>query len=266
MDRFFEVMESNVDKFEEESENGDNIEIDSKEMKVIRDFIEKKMNTSQKMQIIDIIKSSVSKYTLNKNGYFVNMNNIPKETLFKIKIFVDFTRENAKKLQKTEEILNEEKSRIESFDKLDDETNNFSSMLDVDNEKSINFEIYSLDSVQSEVFDEYRISNEEEEEFMGREFLSEKRENSGYKIVLKKYKRKYVGYPAKVLKKFRDISRASLSSRSTKITLNQGKTNVKVKQKKVVAKKVVDEPNNLEEEFSSEEEFSDDEEEELFDE
>ena len=43
--------------------------VDAKEIKLIRDFIEKKMNNSQKIQIVEIIKESPTKYTINKNGY-----------------------------------------------------------------------------------------------------------------------------------------------------------------------------------------------------
>ena len=42
--------------------------------------------------------------------HFINLNNMPNDILYKIKMFVDFTRENAKELQKTEDILNEEKN------------------------------------------------------------------------------------------------------------------------------------------------------------
>jgi len=231
MDRFVTVKEVDTSEFSgktnDYSESVEKKDIDSKEMKIIRDFIEKRMNSSQKMQIIDIIKNSNAKFTINKNGYFVNMNNMPNEIMYKIKMFVDFTRENARELQKTEDILNEEKSRIELIDKVDEETNNFSGgTTEVENDKNINFEIYSLDTVQSEIFEEYRENLDEENEFLSRDFASDKRENSGYKIILKRYKKKYFGYQAKVLKKFRDISRNSIISKSVKNTLNQPTTKV----------------------------------------
>jgi len=242
-----------------------NYVIDSKEIKIIRDFIEKKMNTSQKIQIVEIIKESNTKYTQNKNGYFINMNNIPIDILRKIKMFVDFTKENARELQKTEEILNEEKSRIESIDKIED--NCFSGLgivEETNNDKSINFEVYSLDCVQSEIFEEYKDDDEEEKEFCLRMVLNEKRDNSGYKIILKRYKKKYIGGKAKVLKKLRDISRFSINSKSAKTSLNQNvvKNNAKQKSKKnlpVLVKE--DEINNPEETQTGVEEYTVEEEE-----
>ncbi len=242
-----------------------NYVIDAKEIKIIRDFIEKKMNTSQKIQIVEIIKESNTKYTQNKNGYFINMNNIPIDILRKIKMFVDFTKENARELQKTEEILNEEKSRIESIDKIED--NCFSGLgivEETNNDKSINFEVYSLDCVQSEIFEEYKDDDEEEKEFCLRMVLNEKRDNSGYKIILKRYKKKYIGGKAKVLKKLRDISRFSINSKSAKTSLNQNvvKNNAKQKSKKnlpVLVKE--DEINNPEETQTGIEEYTVEEEE-----
>jgi len=242
-----------------------NYVIDAKEIKIIRDFIEKKMNTSQKIQIVEIIKESNTKYTQNKNGYFINMNNIPIDILRKIKMFVDFTKENARELQKTEEILNEEKSRIESIDKIED--NCFSGLgivEETNNDKSINFEVYSLDCVQSEIFEEYKDDDEEEKEFCLRMVLNEKRDNSGYKIILKRYKKKYIGGKAKVLKKLRDISRCSINSKSAKTSLNQNvvKNNAKQKSKKnlpVLVKE--DEINNPEETQTGVEEYTVEEEE-----
>ena len=239
--------------------------VDTKEIKLIRDFIEKKMNNSQKIQVVEIIKESASKYTTNKNGYFINMNNINNDTLLKIKRFVDFTKKNAKELQKTEDILNEEKTRIESIDKIEEETNNFSSTVveENPNEKNINFEIFSLDSVQSEIFDEYKESNEEEIEFCGRMTENEKRDDSGYKIILKRYKKKYLGNKAKVLKKFRDISRISINSKSAKTSLNQNtiKPVVKTKARKVqsqpVENAIVEETNTGVDEYIVEEEDDD---------
>ena len=257
MDKFVVVQDSieNDNGLEEDDEriewSGQNVAVDSREIKIIRDFIEKRMNNSQKIQIVEIIKESNARYTINKNGYFINMNNIPFEILMKIKMFVDFTKENARELQKTEELLNEEKTRIESIDKIED-IGNFSNVGFNDenlNEKNINFEIYSLDTVQSEIFDEYREDDAEELEFCDKMVLNEKRDNSGYKIILKRYKKKYFGNKARILKKFRDISRSSINSKSAKTSLNQ---NV-VKQTKSKVKKVVQQGVKIEDEENNEE-------------
>lgn len=270
MDKFVVVQEAReVDNSDLSDENekidwncNKNYIVDAKEIKMIRDFIENRMNNSQKIQVVEIIKQSNAKYTINKNGYFINMNNIPNDILIKIKMFVDFTKENAKELMKTEEILNEEKSRIESIDKIED-TNNFSGVLLPEenlNEKNINFEIYSLESVQSAIFDEYKEDEQEEIDFCDKMVLNDKRDNSGYKIILKRYKKKYFGNKAKVLKKFRDISRTSINSKSAKTSLNQTvpKPVVKTKQKKNNPNVKVDEDTQTAvEEYTVEEEEED---------
>ena len=74
---------------------------------------------------------------------------------------------------------------------------------------------------------------------MGRELMSEKRENSGYKIVLKRYKRKYGGNKAKILKKFRDIAKSSVNSKSAKNVLTKGVVK-KVKVKKGIKSEETD--------------------------
>jgi len=68
-------------------------------------------------------------------------------------------------------------------------------------------------------------------EFNTRMTENEKRDNSGYKIILKRYKKKYFGSKAKVLKKFRDISRISINSKSAKTSLNQSTTKIITKTK-----------------------------------
>ena len=220
-----------------------------KDIRVMKEFIEKKMNNSQKIQIIDIIKKNNLKYTLNKNGYFINLTNIPSDLLKKIKMFVDFTKENVRELIKTEDILNIEKTRIESFDK---NTNNsvIFPILENDMDKNINFEIYSLDGI-NEIFEEYKNINEDEIEFEKNFVVDTMREITGYKIVLKKYKTKYVGNRAKILKRFRDISRMSVSTRSVKISLNAVKP--KTKSKKNISVEKVDDIEQLSEEDEEEE-------------
>lgn len=210
------------DEVEEDTAIGE--ELEKKDIRILRDYIEKKMNMSQKMQIIDIVVKNDERYTKNKNGYFINLNNLSMDVLNKVKKLVDYMRDNMKELRKVEDKMNEEKSKIEDIDKDEDTTG--------DNimEKNINFEIYSLDGVQSEIFEEFREDNSDELKFMDRELMSEKRENSGYKIILKRYKRKYGGNKAKILKKFRDIAKSSVNNKSAKNVLNKPvskKVNVK---------------------------------------
>jgi len=226
-----------------------------RDIRVMKEFIEKKMNNSQKIQIIDIIKKNNLKYTLNKNGYFINLTNIPSDLLKKIKMFVDFTKENVRELIKTEDILNIEKTRIESFDKNVGNSIIFP-ILENDMDKNINFEIYSLDGI-NEIFEEYKNINEDEIEFEKNFVVDTTREITGYKIILKKYKTKYVGNRAKILKRFRDISRMSVSTRSVKTSLNAVKP--KTKLKKNISVEKVDDIEQLSEEDEEEDGDRDDE-------
>jgi len=244
-----EVVKNEVDiedRFEEVSE-----ELTRKDIKSLRDYIEKGMNLSQKMQIIEIIMNEKERYTKNKNGYFINMNNISRDVLMKIKRLVDFMRDNMKEIKKVEDRMNEEKSKID-LGELEEEVTDTNLM-----EKNINFEIYSLDGIHSEIFEEFREDMSEESEFMGRDFLSEKRENTGYKIILKRYKRKYGGTKARILKKFRDISKNSVNSKSAKNVLSKPvvkKTKVKKDLKKgEIEESVVVEETEEETEYDGEE-------------
>ena len=229
--------------------------ISVKDIRIMKEFIEKKMNNSQKIQIIDIIKNNNLRYTLNKNGYFINLTNIPNELLKKIKIFVDFTKDNVRELSKTEDILNTEKTRIEAFDKNANNSVIFP-IMDNDMDKNINFEIYSLDGI-NEIFEEYCNINEDEVQFEKNFVMDTSREITGYKIVLKKYKTKYVGNRAKILKRFRDISRMSVNTRSVKTSLNTVKPKTKSTKNSLVKKGDEEEEDEEEDEEEEEEEVDD---------
>ena len=149
-------------------------------------------------------------------------------------MFVDFTKDNVRELSKTEDILNNEKTRIETFDKNINNSVVFP-IMENDMEKNINFEIYSLDGI-NDIFDEYRNINENEIEFEKNFIVDTSREITGYKILLKKYKTKYVGNRAKILKRFRDISRMSVNTRSVKTSLNTVKPKIKTKKNVSVEK------------------------------
>ena len=245
MDKFVIKLDA-----KEEIEEDDNESIENKkmiELELLRDYIEKKMSNNQKLQIINILKEGNTKYTKNKNGYFINMNNVDDSTIHKLKLLVNFSKDNTKDIIKTEEKMNEEKNKMDLIEKeeIGGGGGNFMNLDDL--EKNINFEIFTNDGVQSEIFDEYRDDNLDELEFMERDFLNEKRDNSGYKIILKRYKKKYLGNKAKILKKFRDIMKNSITNKSVKTTLTQAtKKKSRAKPKKVLGKKEDTETGNVE--------------------
>lgn len=228
---------------EDEEDNMENKKM--MELELLRDYIEKKMSNNQKLQIMNILKEGNTKYTKNKNGYFINMNNIDNSTIHKLKLLVNFSKDNTKDIIKTEEKMNEEKNKMDLLEKEEIGGSGFMNLDDL--EKNINFEIFTNDGVQSEIFDEFRDDNSDEYEFMAREFLNEKRDDSGYRIILKRYKKKYLGNKAKILKKFRDIMKNSITNKSAKTTLTQAtKKKTRAKPKKVIGKKEDTETGNVE--------------------
>jgi len=235
---------------QEEIEEDEEYNIENRkmmELELLRDYIEKKMSNNQKLQIMNILKEGNTKYTKNKNGYFINMNNIDNATIHKLKLLVNFSKDNTKDIIKTEEKMNEEKNKMELLEKEETSGSNTGFLNLDDLEKNINFEIFTNDGVQSEIFDEFRDNNIDEQEFMARQFLNEKRDDSGYKIILKRYKKKYLGNKAKILKKFRDIMKNSVTNKSAKTTLTQAsKKKTRAKPKKSIGKKEDTETGNIE--------------------
>jgi hypothetical protein len=242
MDKFVVKLDSQEEIEEDEDDNIENKKM--MELELLRDYIEKKMSNNQKLQIMNILKEGNTKYTKNKNGYFINMNNIDISTIHKLKLLVNFSKDNTKDIIKTEEKMNEEKNKMELLDKEETSGSGFVNLDDL--EKNINFEIFTNDGIQSEIFDEFRDNNIDEQEFMAREFLNEKRDDSGYRIILKRYKKKYLGNKAKILKKFRDIMKNSVTNKSAKTTLTQATKKTRAKPKKAISKKEDTETGNVE--------------------
>jgi hypothetical protein len=254
MEKFVIKLDSQKEIEEDEEDNMENKKM--MELELLRDYIEKKMSNNQKLQIMNILKEGNIKHTKNKNGYFINMNNIDNSTIHKLKLLVNFSKDNTKDIIKTEEKMNEEKNKMELLDKEETSGSGFMNLDDL--EKNINFEIFTNDGIQSEIFDEFRNDNSDEYEFMAREFLNEKRDDSGYRIILKRYKKKYLGNKAKILKKFRDIMKNSITNKSAKTTLTQAtKKKTRAKPKKVIGKKEDTETGNVEDSINLSEDEDD---------
>lgn len=227
MEKFVVIKENEV---EETSNSIDSKKLENNEeydIQMIKEFVENNMTANHFKEIIRIIKASEERYTKNSNGYFINLKNLNDETLYKIRKFINFVKENNEYISVAENIKDEERMRIETIDK-NSNTENFE---DERIDKLINFEIYSLDGVKSEIFSEY--SFEEGNEI----YELKNEEQNGYKINLKKYKKKYTGTKAKVLKRFKDISKSSINSRTIKNNLivknKQGKKDDKKKKDEV---------------------------------
>ena len=222
MEKFVVIKENEVEETSNSSDVKKNVNNEEYDIQMIKEFVENNMTANHFKEIIRIIKGSEERYTKNSNGYFINLKNLNDETLYKIRKFINFVKENNEYISVAENIKDEERMRIETIDK-NLNTENFE---DERIDKLINFEIYSLDGVKSEIFSEY--SFEEGNEIY--ELTNE--EQNGYKINLKKYKKKYTGTKAKVLKRFKDISKSSINSRTIKNNLIVKNKQVKKDDKK----------------------------------
>lgn len=213
MEKFVVIKENEVEDSVDSFSSSENLKNEDFDIKTIKEFVENKMTANHFKEIIKIIKMSEERYTKNSNGYFINLKNLNENTIQSIRKFINFIKENNEYISVAENLKDEERMRIETIDK--------SSVSDsLDEDKLINFEIYSLDGVQSEIFSEYSFEDGDEVYDIKNE------EQDGYKINLKKYKKKYTGTKAKVLKRFKDISKSSINSRTIK-------TNMIVKSKSV---------------------------------
>ena len=184
-------------------------EISPKYIRHMKDYMENNFKEEHFLEVLKIIKDNKIKYSQNNNGSFINLSMIDQKIILQIKKFIDFFKINQDNLKVTENKLDEEKEKMQS--------NRSDKNMDIEN-KMINFEVHSLDSVQSSIFSEY--TNEENTNYI--DYISDE-EMSGFKINLKKYKKKYIGTNAKILKKYRDIARSSAMCRSVKININSGK-------------------------------------------
>ena len=138
MDKFVVKLDSQEEIEEDEDDNIENKKM--MELELLRDYIEKKMSNNQKLQIMNILKEGSTKYTKNKNGYFINMNNIDNSTIHKLKLLVNFSKDNTKDIIKTEEKMNEEKNKMELLEKEEIGGSGFMNLGDL--EKNINSKFY----------------------------------------------------------------------------------------------------------------------------
>ena len=253
MEKFVVIKENEEEDASVSIDSGKN-SIENFDIRMIKEFVENKMTANHFKEIIKIIKLNEERYTKNNNGYFINLKNLNEITLLKIRKFINFVKENDEYISVAEHLKDEERMRIETIDKKSNIENFEDECLD----KLINFEIFSLDGVKSEIFSEYAYEEGDEHYDLKNE------EQNGYKINLKKYKKKYTGTKAKVLKRFKDISKSSINSRTIKNNLIVKTKVVKKdeKKKKEETTDVNEETTNYEDDTVLDDEEEDDEEEE----
>ena len=144
------------------------------------------------MEIFNIIEEDNCQYSENKNGIFINLNNVNENTIDKIFNFINFIKHKKEDLIKQEEVVNNAKKNITDINKNNEKNSNI----------NINNDLYDT----KESYDDYDIS-ENESVINSNNYLifsSDEDDDIENKISLKKKKTKYSGKKAKMIKSIKD--------------------------------------------------------------
>ena len=145
------------------------------------------------IEISNIIEEDKCQYSENKNGIFINLNNISENTIDKIFNFINFIKHKKEDLLKHEEVINNAKKNISEIDK----NNNYT---------------YTNVYQKSDLNDMYNEYSDDENEYNEKAdnkylvFSSDEDEDIENKISLKKKKIKYSGKKAKMIKSIKDTN------------------------------------------------------------
>ena len=167
----------------------DNINL--KKKKLIE--ISKNLTKLEYFEILNIIEEDKCQYSENKNGIFINLNNISENTIDKIFNFINFIKHKKEDLLKHEEVINNAKKNISEIDK----NNNYT---------------YTNVYQKSDLNDMYNEYSDDENEYNEKAdnkylvFSSDEDEDIENKISLKKKKIKYSGKKAKMIKSIKDTN------------------------------------------------------------
>ena len=167
----------------------DNINL--KKKKLIE--ISKNLTKLEYFEILNIIEEDKCQYSENKNGIFINLNNISENTIDKIFNFINFIKHKKEDLLKHEEVINNAKKNISEIDK----NNNYN---------------YTNVYQKSDANDTYNEYSDDENEYFEKAdnkylvFSSDEDEDIENKISLKKKKIKYSGKKAKMIKSIKDTN------------------------------------------------------------
>ena len=227
-----EVVENKSEEIIPDKNHG----IDADELKQIKYYIEHCQGREEWKEIIKIVKKNLIKYTENSNGSFLNLSMMDSKTIEDIKQFIKFCQDNEIHINRNEKKIEDEKLRLSTLGDVYNSNNNDSQRESTttftnQNSNTKTYDTYSLTSLQSSIFEEYK---DAEKEYL--ECESDDNEMAGTKINLKKYKKKYSGIKAKVLRRYKDISKSSAISSSVKVA-------TKKNAKKITSKKTLKKDN-----------------------
>ena len=185
----YNLTENILNNNYEFSNISDNINL--KKKKLIE--IAKNLTKLEYFEILNIIEEDKCQYSENKNGIFINLNNISENTIDKIFNFINFIKHKKEDLLKHEEVINNAKKNISEIDK----NNNYN---------------YTNVYQKSDVNDTYNEYSDDENEYGEKAdnkyliFSSDEDEDIENKISLKKKKIKYSGKKAKMIKSIKDTN------------------------------------------------------------
>jgi len=171
-------------------------EFDIKNMKVfLKENIENNLNNIQKFEVKKIIFKDNNNFSKNSNGYWIYLEQLPNQTIVELYNFTKYCLDSKKIINENEEKMKMEKKIINDVD-IDEKS--FQEIIEKNNfEKNPIFEEFPINSYSIPEF-EYIISNYKPSDI------------DGQKIILKKNKVKFIGIKAKILKKYKDISKNSI--------------------------------------------------------
>jgi hypothetical protein len=164
-----------------------NDNLTSKKKRLIE--ISKNLSQLEYLEIFNIIEEDNCQYSENKNGIFINLNNVSENTIDKIFNFINFIKHKKEDLIKHEEVINNAKKNITDINK--------------NNEKNINNNLIE----NKESYEDFDILEETENIPNSSNYLvfsSDEDDDIENKISLKKKKIKYSGKKAKMIKSIKD--------------------------------------------------------------
>lgn len=166
--------------------NNDNIILKKKNLIEIS----KNLTKIEYLEIFNIIQEDKCQYSENKNGVFINLQNVTEKTIDKIFDFINFIKLKKEDLIKHEEYLDSARKIIEinNVDKMIENTS-FSNIKENDKEKI-----------------EYELSDSEDNNKSSNYFTfsSDEDDDLENKLSLKKKKIKYTGKKLKMIKSIKD--------------------------------------------------------------
>ena len=146
----------------------------------------KNLSNIEYLEIFDIIKKDKCHFSENKNGVFINLNNISEETVDKIFNFIKFIKHKKEDLLKQEDIINIAKKSI-NINKI--------------HESEKNVQTYNEDIVFNDILSDDEDDNDTSNYL---HFSSDEDEDVENKISLKKKKIKHSAKKAKMIKSIKN--------------------------------------------------------------